>query len=74
MVRQAQQQAGQELFVLFVIGTVSTLITLVLLYWVIRIAVRDGMQDAMTTQRTSSRRSPELRDGLGNNLPDMRAD
>ncbi|MBB4225611.1 hypothetical protein [Variovorax guangxiensis] len=75
MVRQAQHQAGQELVVLFIIGAISTLITLWLLYWVIRVAVRDGFMDANRDMR-STRRSPELRDGLKEKIstPDMRAD
>jgi len=71
MVRSAQHKADQDLFILLIIGAISTLITLYMLYWVIRLAVRDGFTDANRELR-STRRRPELRDGLPG--PDIRAD
>lgn len=73
MVSEAQKQADQELFVLFIIGVISTLVMLWALYWVIRIGVRDGMSDA-TRETRSLRKQPQLQERPVTTLPDMRAD
>jgi len=72
MVRSAQKQADQDLFILFVIGAVSTLITLWILYWVIRVAVRDGMRDAQEGVRST--RAPNRHPTRAEHIPEMRAD
>jgi uncharacterized membrane protein YdjX (TVP38/TMEM64 family) len=79
MNRQMQQQfenaMAQALLFEIVIGVIGILITFTLLYWVIRLGVRDGMKDAnQELRRAYQRRTPELKDGLRMPTPDMRAD
>ncbi|WP_418121287.1 hypothetical protein [Variovorax sp. 160MFSha2.1] len=72
MVRNAQRQADQDLFILFIIGVVSTAITIWALYWIIRFAVRDGMRDAQEGRRST--RPPNRHPARAEHIPDMRAD